>query len=257
MQPWVFDSKESVRWLIEHPLPIFLCIVQKAEARILIYHTTPRFAAWILPLHKNRLELIPGTETKARPVETTWEEGSSFELKAPILSFTIQEALDNAFRMQVAEVLKFWIDNDTENLSRIKCGIHHFRAPYQYETNTTGGTGGTNEFGGPFSEESFQRAQVVAKELLGRIATHHYKRSELVDAAIYATALRRLSPIYKSGEFNRHDLSLHTGLNRRFGMDPPTHIYQAVDSLIQMLTDKLAEHGVVDTDSERAEGSSP
>src|ERR1700726_4480616 len=73
MDPWVFDSPESVRWLIEHPLPIFLCIVLKSEARILVYHTTPRFAAWALPLHKNRLELSPGTETRARPVETTWE----------------------------------------------------------------------------------------------------------------------------------------------------------------------------------------
>jgi hypothetical protein len=63
MGPW--DGEESVRWIIEHPLPIFLCIVNKAEARLLVYHTTPRFAAWILPLHKNRLELIPGTETKA------------------------------------------------------------------------------------------------------------------------------------------------------------------------------------------------
>jgi hypothetical protein len=33
MEPWVFGSPESVRWIIEHPLPIFLCIVQKQEAR--------------------------------------------------------------------------------------------------------------------------------------------------------------------------------------------------------------------------------
>jgi hypothetical protein len=29
---WKFDSAESVRWLIEHPLPIFLCVVNKKEA---------------------------------------------------------------------------------------------------------------------------------------------------------------------------------------------------------------------------------
>src|SRR6266568_9130174 len=28
---WVFNSPESVRWIIEHPLPIFLCVVQKAD----------------------------------------------------------------------------------------------------------------------------------------------------------------------------------------------------------------------------------
>ena len=57
MAPWVFGNPESVRWIIEHPLPIFLCIVQKAEARILIYHTTPRFAVWALPTQPHRLEL--------------------------------------------------------------------------------------------------------------------------------------------------------------------------------------------------------
>jgi hypothetical protein len=48
MSPWVFGGPDSVRWIIEHPLPIFLCIVQKAEARIMVYHTTPRFAVWAL-----------------------------------------------------------------------------------------------------------------------------------------------------------------------------------------------------------------
>jgi hypothetical protein len=68
MEPWVSGSPESVRWIIEHPLPIFLCIVIKAEARILVYHTAPRFAAWILPLHKERLELIPRLETRAQDI---------------------------------------------------------------------------------------------------------------------------------------------------------------------------------------------
>jgi len=246
MEPWIFDSEESVRWIIEHPLPIFLCVVRKAEARILVYQTTPRFAAWILPLHKNRLELIPGTEKRARPIETSWEEGSSFELKAPILNFTIQEALDDSFRAQLATVIKFWIDNDLENIFRIKCGNPHFQVPYEYETNTTGGIGGTSEYGGPFSEESAQRAEAVLKELLSHITTHHFKNKELVSAAIYATALRRLSPIYRPGDITRHDSFLHQELNNRFGMSPPTHVYQAVDTLRQMLVDKLAEHGISD-----------
>jgi hypothetical protein len=247
MEPWIFASPDSVRWIIEHPLPIFLCIVHKAEARILVYHTTPRFAAWILPLHKNRLELIPGTETRARPIETSWEEGSSFELKAPILNFTIREALDDTFRAQLAAVLKLWIDNDMQNIFRIKCGNHHFQTPYEYETNSADVTGGINEFGGPFSEQSVQRAKAVIKELLRHITTHHYKNNELVSAAIYATALRRLSPVYKQGEFNPHDTFLHTELNRRFGMNPPSYVYQAVDTLRQMLIDKLAQHGISDT----------
>jgi hypothetical protein len=246
MDPWVFGSPESVRWIIEHPLPIFLCIVKKDEARILIYHTTPRFAAWILPLHKERLELIPGTEKKARPVETSWEVGSSFELKAPILNFTILEALDDNFRAQIAAVLKFWISYDMENIFRINCGNHFFRAPYEYETNRAEVVGGINEFGGPFADQSVNRAQEVVKELLGRLTTHHRKNNDLVSAAIYATVLRRLSPAYIPFEFNPHDSLLHSELNKRFGMDPPSYMHQAIDSLLEILIDELARHGIAD-----------
>jgi hypothetical protein len=154
MEPWTFASPDSVRWIIEHPLPIFLCIVLKAEPRILIYPTTPRFAAWILPLHKNHLALIPGTEKRAQPIKTSWEVGSSFELKAPILNFTIQEALDDTFRARLVDVLKLWIRYDMDNIFRIKCGIHHFRAPCEYETNSADVTNGESWFGGPFSEQS-------------------------------------------------------------------------------------------------------
>jgi hypothetical protein len=193
------------------------------------------------------LELIPGTEKMARSIETSWEEGSSFELKAPILNFTIQDALDNAFRVRLAAVLKLWIDNDMENIFRVKCGNHHFQAPYKYETNSADVKGGTSELGGPFSEQSVQRAKAVLKELLRHITTHHYRNKELVSAAIYATALRRLSPNGKQGEFTPHDTSLHMELNQRFGMNPPTHVYQAVDTLRQMLIDKLAQQGISDT----------
>jgi hypothetical protein len=247
MEPRIFDSEKSVRWIMEHPLPIFLCVVRKAEARILVYQTTPRFVAWILPLHKTRLELIPRTETRAQSIETSWEEGSSFELKAPILNFTIQQALDDSLRAQFANVLKFWINNDLENIFRIKCGNPHFQAPYEYETNAAGGTGGTSEYGGPFSEETAQRAEAVLKELLGHITTHRYKNKELVSAAIYATALRRLSPTWQQGDFTRHDTALHQELNNRFGMSSPTHVYQAVDTLRQILVDKLEQHGISDT----------
>jgi hypothetical protein len=249
MDPWIFNGPESVRWLVEHPLPIFLCIVNKTDARLLIYHTTPRFAAWILPFHKDHLELIPGTETRSRTIHTSWDEGSCFQLKAPILDFTIQDALNEGFRARIKTVLKRWIDNDMENIFRIRCGNHHFRVPYEYETNRTDVSGGENEFGGPFSEPSVERAKEVVAELLGRITTHHFNNDQLVTAAIYATALRRLMPEYVPDKFNPHNHFLQTVLNNRLGMDPPTYVYQAVDSLKQLLIDKLAEHGIADTNS--------
>jgi hypothetical protein len=250
MDPWVFGSPESVRWVIEHPLPIFLCIVQKSKARILVYHTTPRFAAWILPIHKKHLKLIPGTETKAQTVVGGWTEGDSFNLTAPILNFSIQDALNPDFRMQVAQVLKFWIHYDVEkNLFRIKSGIHHFRVPYQYETNSTDGSGGLIDTGGPFSEESFIIAQDRLKELLGLVTTHYHSKGELERAMIYAIALRELSPVYEPYKVNPHNLHLHTELNFRFGLT--SYAFHACDDLLKELKKKLRRQPVSEDEHKR------
>jgi hypothetical protein len=244
MRPWVFSGAQSVRWLIEHPLPIFLCIVKKSEARILVYNTTPRFALWALP-HENRLELIPGTDRKASTFE--WAPGGKFELKAPILNFRIEQLLNRRFHAQVADVLNFWIDFDIENLFRIKSGLPHFRVPYAYETNLAKSIGGLSHQGGPFEEETLKRAQDRLKELMDRLTRHHHSKGDLVSGAIYAMALRHLSPDYKAGEFTPHDISLHMKLNSFFGMEPPTHTYQACDSLLKIVKDELARRGVTDS----------
>ena len=75
-----------------------------------------------------------------------------------------------------------------------------------------------------------------------------------MSAAIYATALRRLAPTYVPFEFNPHDHFLQNTLNNRFGMNPP-YAFQAVESLKQMLIDKLAEHGITDTEGEQQTGA--
>ena len=238
MSPWVFASPESVRWIIEHPLPIFLCIVQKQDARIIVYHTTPRFAVWALPLHPTRLELIPGLERKRNTVD--WLTGDTFNLAAPILDFTIQEVLDKDFRIQVAEVLKFWIAYDVENLARIKNGMPSFWAPNDYETNKTTFKGWTQQ-GGRFREASLSLAQNRLKELLGLLATHHYREGDMVKAAVYAMALRQLSPDGHdspggpSDPGNAHDYNLHRKLNSLFGMEPPSYMFEAVDALLEMV----------------------
>lgn len=244
LDPWVFDSPESVRWIVEHPLPIFLCIVQKDEARILVYHTTPRFAIWALPTQPHRLELIPGTETKTKTVNWAGSTGDTFDLRAPILNFTVQQVLDREFRTRVADVLKFWIDYDMDNLLRIKSGIQHFRVPYDYETNTTKFTAWTGQ-GGNFRKESLSLALDHLRELLGHVATHYFRNDDLVNAAIHAMALRHLSPDWSGPwPFDPHDSNLHAHLNQLFGMEPPTYLYQACDSLLQIVKCELARHGI-------------
>ena len=39
---WTFNDTASVRWLVEHPLPLFLSTVNKKEGIVRVYHTIPR-----------------------------------------------------------------------------------------------------------------------------------------------------------------------------------------------------------------------
>ena len=105
---------------------------------------------------------------------------------------------------------------------------------------------GIIEQGGQFQEDSLRLARGRLEELMRVIASDRYRKNDMVSAAIYAMVLRQLSPNYTPGKFTPHDTSLHMELNNRFGMVPPTYLYQAGNSLLQLVKDELARHGVTD-----------
>src|SRR5271157_2691519 len=45
-EPWEINHERSVKALVQVPLPLFLCIVNKKEQRLRIYQTSPRFYVW-------------------------------------------------------------------------------------------------------------------------------------------------------------------------------------------------------------------
>lgn len=49
--PWELKGRESVRWLIQQPLPLYFCVVEKSELRFRVYHTFARFHIWSLAIH--------------------------------------------------------------------------------------------------------------------------------------------------------------------------------------------------------------
>jgi len=239
MDPWVFEGRNSVRWFIEHPLPIFLCVVQKAEARILVYHTTPRFALWTMPEFPERFELELGTETQAQTANWPWI--GPCKLEAPILNFTISEILETAKIEEVKSVLKFWTEFDAENLARIKNGIQQFVVPADYETNKTKDTARTMQGNWRFRDDTFQLAKDRLRELMSALTTYYFNTDDMVNAVIYAMALRQLSPEgYVLGQFNPHNSFLHTKLNQLFEMKPGGYVYEACDLLLKIVKDELA-----------------
>jgi Leucine Rich repeat len=132
MDSWTFEGHDSVRWLIEHPLPLFLCVVLKKEALVRVYQTSPRFYPWSLGLLPQRVELIPGEGRQG--VAAEWIDGTKFSLSAPILEASIAETLADEFVGKAKEVLQFWIDTDMENLARLRSGVRSFKVPHPYTT---------------------------------------------------------------------------------------------------------------------------
>jgi hypothetical protein len=173
MDSWLFDREESIRWLVEHPLPLFLCIVDKPSARIRLYHTSPRFYIWSLPPLPQRLELIPTTDSVGKC--TQWEGGTTFSLSAPILDASVQDFLNNAFHRNAWDVLHFWISVEQKNLQRIQTGLHTFTMPYEYYTNSTiVPSWATHEI---TEAESIEPALPQLEESLAWISSQLYRKS--------------------------------------------------------------------------------
>ena len=140
--PWVFEGPESVRWVVEHPLPLFLCVVNKKTATLSIYHTSPRFYVWSGPPLPARLVMVPGMRGKG--YGTAWEkkgfeieDPDAFPLSAPIAEFTVTEILDNDFKAKIKTILRLWVTLDAENLYRLQAGIRQFTTLDEYATNET------------------------------------------------------------------------------------------------------------------------
>ena len=65
------------------------------------------------------------TETSTTTRESAFSLFTDEQLK------WLQKARKFADAVPLSEVIR----SDAENIFRIKCGNHHFRAPYEYETN--------------------------------------------------------------------------------------------------------------------------
>lgn len=131
--PWVFESQESVRWLVEHPVPLFLCAVDKAAGRVRVYHVMPRFCVWALGRLPTRLELVPESTTSGKFVE--WHAGDVYSLSAPIIEANLDALIDEAQMLALGEVLSAWVQADRENCDLVRQGLLRFRMPTPYVTN--------------------------------------------------------------------------------------------------------------------------
>jgi len=192
--PWVFDGENSVRWLLEHPTPLFLCVVDKANARLRVYQTSPRLLSGVhLPLPK-RVVLQPEETTTGRMPD--WISSEHYSLSAPILDFTVID-LGNDDRAAMARTcLLAWATIDSENIRCRANGIAAVSLPHSYVTNEIPVNKSTVTLSGQPHEAAIPRL-IEALEHIGldmaRNAMRDRKNAELTTAALLNMLHRQLT----------------------------------------------------------------
>ena len=131
--PWAFNDPESVRWLLQHPTPLFLCTVDKTAGLIRVYHAMPRFCVAAMGRLPSRLELQP--ETGHGGSFVNWTDGTKFSLSAPIFEAGLRDLTDSDRMRELGDVLYGWIKYERDNCDLLRQGLLRFRMPTPYTTN--------------------------------------------------------------------------------------------------------------------------
>jgi len=226
MTPWQFGTTEAVRWLVQHPLPLFLCVLDKSTARLRLYHTFPRFLLWALGKLPDTLELLPEDGPQGR--STLWDDGNRFSLSAPILDRTIVELLDGAVFTQAREVIEFWLRAEAQNLALVTMGVPIFTMPNDYQTNTTAFRGTVFQWGAP--PDGIARVRETLGKTLPWLAEAYRREENLRGMARTALLLRYLYPDYE-GPGTPNAPFVQQALNKAVGSN--RYVFDGVDRLAE------------------------
>lgn len=242
--PWVFSDEASVRWLVEHPTPLFLACVDKAAVILRVYQVTPRFYVWAMGKLPGRLELRPDDTDAGAFVP--WEGGETFSLSAPILRVTIADFMNRAAMNKLRDVLECWVRFDRDNCDLVRQGLLRFRMPYEYRVNQLP-PGSIGELGSAAPEHSFLRRGILTAAEGAECIGGQLGRSGDLQAALYAALfvdhLQRTHPDAFAGVLRwRHRLPgdigqiVCGGLNRALSdaADPP-YMYRGIEAVTTSL----------------------
>jgi hypothetical protein len=130
---WKFNDGASVKWFVEHPLPLFLATVNKKQGVVRVYHTIPRFQIWALGPLPTCVELSPGHGHKGD--FDCCAELPTCSLSAPILQISLSDLTDDVRMRQLRDVFAYWVGLDRDNCELVRAGLLRFRRLFSYETN--------------------------------------------------------------------------------------------------------------------------
>jgi hypothetical protein len=213
--PWLIQGQDSVRWLVEHPTPLFLGCIDKRAGVLSIYKTLPRFlAAFWEPI--DRLELVPlaGDEGYG----SGWTNPSRFELSVPILRVQIADLLDAEAMGRFREVLQFWVRIDRQACRFRSMGVLRLREPYRYRVNQVPDEGIVENGNARPTTAQLETAIETTVEVLDCVGVQLLAQPDQKAALYAALLLNHLR--------NTHGAMLTK--NTRFGPDTPCTLEREV-----------------------------
>lgn len=236
-QPWVFEGVESVKWLIDYPVPIFLACIDKSLGTLAVYHVTSRFLISAIGTVPDHLELCPEDTDDGCFVE--WADGVRFSLSAPILRVGLEDLIDDERMAELRSVFAHWVRVDRENIDLLRYGLHRLRMPTPYRVNEVPAIGIGETGNVAPSDDLLRRGILTLAEGLECIGGQLGWREDRVAALMSALLLDHLQGHYASVFENqprwRHRVpgvlgnQVCTALNEAFQID--TYRYAGLDAL--------------------------
>lgn len=245
---WIFEGEDSVKWLLEYPIPIFLSCVNKKEGTLAIYHVTPRFYVSVLDTVPTRLELVPEPYDLGEDVQ--WEDGERFSLSAPILRVSLPDFLDEKRLAKLREVFTRWVRIDQENIELLRLGLPCFRMPSNYTVNEipSPNCDWTEQGTSSPRDELLRRSIFKLSESLecigGQLGFHGDRRGALLATLLADHIRRQHSPVFSEMQTSfsrlssaRLSMKLHEiidGLNQQLD-EPADYVYAGLDQVNKAL----------------------
>jgi hypothetical protein len=218
-EPLEFQGEQSVRWLLDHPLPLFLCVVEKPAGRLRFYQTSQRLQAGLFAPRPSRVRLQPelGTEGKT----FGWSEPGDYCLSAPIVDRTISELLNVETLANARECLLAWGAVDAKNMRRRNMGLKTLELPSRYRTNEALKPASTVTMFGPAHE-----ALPALLDILNALGIAHRDEDDRTILALINMLHRHLTrESNESIDWANHSLNDWMGMKGNY-------VFEGVDHLI-------------------------
>jgi hypothetical protein len=241
VEPWKFNHPESVRWVVEYPAPLLLCIIQKNDGLVRVYQTMARFAAAVAAELPASMALAPGEPGSGRTYSFDAATGSHW-LGPPILEFKVEDLLDDERFEQYRKVLHFWVLNDFDNVRRFQMGMRLVGWPGEHTTNKVPPSSNAKYYLTYAPPEIRAKVEETASELLEWLARVRLNDRDYLGALLAALMLRHHDPDPQPGQFPWDvfsNLRGFTGLEAATGTNRTDYVAAPFDELLAELGEKV------------------